>query len=270
MDVLSGNLRRAARASVAPRSARALWQLSLRYPALPGLMVAAFVVGALGGIVPGGFLAQPGGAGFGAGAAWGLWAYLAASPVLVVTGACLVAATRYDWRMDRDMFLAGQTPRRTVMRDAVAAAALTLAMLGAAAVGGAVVGSADSVSRGASPLTGFSVVALIAAAGASLWWAVQSVLVATLLRSGAWSALAMLAWFVLSLALMQAVPTQALWNVLTASPSAPFVLATRSVLGAPRGLETHAGLAIAAAVWWSLAMAWLVGRRLRRPTCPRT
>ncbi len=240
----------------------------LAQPGVAVALAAAAVIGGAGGIIPGGFLAQPGGAGLAAGASWGCWAFVFMSPLLGGVVAATLTASRFDHDVDRDLFLAGLSARQTIVDDALAAFAAAASMALCAACAGAIVGLGDAVSRHGAVLGNFSPLALIAAAGASAWWTVHGVCFATWLRSSLRACGLLIALLLVALAVLGTVRSQAAWTVLAASPAAILTLAANGSIGAARGLDTPVALAVGAATFWLIVLAGLAWRsagRIRPP-----
>jgi hypothetical protein len=238
-----------------------LIRIGWRHPVVPRAAVVAFVVGALGGTVPTGFLARATGAGIGAGATWGLWAFALVSPILVVYAVSELCAARFSWGVDVDLHLAGQPHAVTLLRDGVTGAGVALMMIAAAALGGVVVGVADSVARGTTLGTAVSPDALVAAVGTAVWWTALVVLVVALVRSATATYLIVVSFFLAGIAAVQVADAQAAWDILAASPFAAFTVIADGVVSGRRGLVTHDGLALAACVVWPAAIGWFVLRR---------
>lgn len=119
---------------------RLVWQLSWCHPVVPRLIVLTFLIGALGGMIPTGFLVLPSGAGLGRDATWGMWAFTFTSPLVVAYAVSALCAARYEWQVDTDLFLAGQPHVATLVRDGLAAMSVAVLLTVPAAVGGAIVG----------------------------------------------------------------------------------------------------------------------------------
>lgn len=253
-------------------STLALWKLHWRHPVVAPVAIAAFLVGAVGGMVPTGFLVLSEGAGVGRGAAWGLWAFAAMSPFLVVYAVSALCAARYQWHVDRDLFLAGQSQAVTTIRDGLGALSVAVLLVVPAAVGGVIVGIADAVARGTGVLTPFSVQALIAAGAAASWWSVLAIAVVGIVRSAMVSLFIIGAFFFAGLAAIGLIDAQIAWDALSASPYGPFTLVVRDVVTGRNGLETSTPLVAIGCVVWPALIGWFALRRQRRllPRAPGT
>ena len=242
-----------------------------RHPAVPRALVAAYAVGAIGGVVPTGLLVEPAGAGLGRGAEWGLWMFVVLSPFLVVYAACAVTAARYEADVDRDLFLAGRPQLSALIPDMLAAAGLSLSLAAAAAFGGAVVGMADAAARGTGVLTSFAPGAAAAACAVAVWWTVLTALLVALLRNASVTYLALVLSLLLAMTVLQFVDTQTVWDAFSASPVGVFTVPAAEVVGERRGLVTKFPLVAAGGVFWLSALALLVfgGRRRLVPKLPQ-
>lgn len=127
-----------------------------RHPRVPSVVVAAAVLGAVGGIMPTGFLGREVGAGAGGGATWGLWTLAVCAPALAAALAGAITGARYEWGLDRDLSLSGQPAARSFGPDACVATIACLLLTLPAALAGGLVGSGDALAQGTPLLTGLS------------------------------------------------------------------------------------------------------------------
>lgn len=241
-----------------------LWRLSWRHPVTFTAAVGAFVVGALGGTIPTGFLVLSSGAGFGRGATWGFWAFAAASPLLVVYTVAVLCSARHDCYVDRDLFLAGQTQAVTMARDGLAAMIVAVMLAGPAAAGGMIVGVADALARGTTVWTAFSLPSLLSALAAACWWSVLVIAIVALVRSAGATMLILTGFVATGLAAVQAASDQIAWDVLSASPFAPLAFVVRNAVAGHHGYETHLWLVAIGCLVWPAAAAWLAWRTQHR------
>lgn len=240
-----------------------VWRLSWRHPVTIPVAVAAFAVGAIGGMIPTGFLVLPSGAGIGRGATWGLWAFAAASPLLVVYTVSVLCSARHEWHVDRDLFLAGQPQSVTMVRDGLGAMSLALMLTAPTAAGGVVVGVADAVTRHTTVWTPFSMSSLLVALATSCWWSVLVSAILALVRSATATLLIVTGFVATGLAAVRVVDDQIAWDVLSAAPFAPLTFIMRNVVAGQAGFETHAGLVAIGSVAWPAVAVWLAWRRQR-------
>lgn len=240
-----------------------MWQLSWRHPVVPRVIVAAFLIGALGGTIPTGFLVLSSGAGLGRGITWGLWAFAFTSPFVVAYAVSALCAARYEWQADTDLFLAGQPSAVTLARDGLSATSVAVLLMVPAALGGMIVGIADAAARHTTLLTPMTAQAPLAALAATCWWSLLAVLVVGAVRSATLGFFVVCGFFLAAIAALGIADAQITWDILSVSPFGPFTLVGAKVAGGRSGLMTHEALVAIGCVAWPVAIGWLVLRRQR-------
>jgi hypothetical protein len=234
------------------------------HPATLRAAVGAFVIGTIGGALPTGVLASSTGAGIGRGVSWGLWAYAACSPALLVFAAVTICAARYEHRTDQDLFLAGQPHRATLWKEAVAAVSVAIGMTVPVVIGAATSGIADALAQTTTLWTPVAPGALWAALGASCWMALLSVLVVGAVRNATLAYGILLGWLLAGIAATYVTASQAAWDVLSASPVGSFAFVTRSVVAGRAGVVTHVWLILGMSLIWVAVLTLTIVRRHRR------
>jgi hypothetical protein len=236
------------------------------HPRVPLIVVAAAILGALGGLLPTGFLGRDVGAGVGGGASWGLWTLTVCAPGLAAALAGAIAGSRYEPGLDRDLFLSGQPARRSAASDACVAIVACLLLTLPAAVAGGLVGSGDALAQGTPLLTGLSWSAAAWSLAALAWSAGLGTCCTLLSRSALLGTVLPACALLLVVAFVRIAPGADVPATIVAwSPLAPVGLLTESLFEGTGSLPVVRAGVVAACWLLVLVLASLRVTRRRLP-----